>query len=94
MATEDTVSTIAKALGESDEIPMGQIGGVVRVLGEELSLKLLEQTREIETKGGMMLPDNSRRRSIGGEQTLPADEQTRHNGGSDDCQLQGEWSLR
>lgn len=66
MATEDTVSTIAKALGESDEIPMGQIGGVVRVLGEELSLKLLEQTREIETKGGMMLPDNSRRRSIGG----------------------------
>jgi hypothetical protein len=66
MATEETVSTIAKALGESDEIPMGQIAGVVRVLGEEPSLKLLEETREIESKGGMMLPDNSRRRSIGG----------------------------
>jgi hypothetical protein len=66
MATEETVSTIAKALGESDEIPLGQIAGVVRVLGEELSLKLLEETREIETKGGMMLPDNSRKRSIGG----------------------------
>lgn len=66
MATEETVSTIAKALGESDEIPLGQIGGVVRVLGEELSLKLLEETREIENKGGMMLPDNSRKRSIGG----------------------------
>jgi hypothetical protein len=66
MATEETVSTIAKALGESDEIPMGQISGVVRVLGEELSLKLLEETRQIEAKGGMMLPDNSRKRSIGG----------------------------
>jgi len=66
MATEETVSTIAKALGESDEIPMGQIAGVVRVLGEELSLKLLDETRDIESKGGMMLPDNSRKRSIGG----------------------------
>ncbi|HEV8550361.1 MAG TPA: hypothetical protein VGQ57_15060 [Polyangiaceae bacterium] len=66
MATEETVSTIAKALGESDEVPMGQISGVVRVLGEEQSLKLLDETKSIETKGGMMLPDNSRKRSIGG----------------------------
>ena len=66
MATEETVSTIAKALGETDEVPLGQIAGVVRVLGEEQSLKLLEETRSIESKGGMMLPDNSRKRSIGG----------------------------
>lgn len=66
MATEDTVSTIAKALGESDEIPVGQISGVVRSLGEELSLKLLEETQQIEAKGGMMLPDNSRKRTAGG----------------------------
>ena len=66
MATEDTVSTIAKALGESDEIPLGQIAGVVRALGEELSLKLLEETKQIEAKGGMMLPDNSRKRTPGG----------------------------
>jgi hypothetical protein len=66
MATEDTVSTIAKALGESDEVPLGQIAGVVRALGEAPSLKLLEETQHIESKGGMMLPDNSRKRSIGG----------------------------
>jgi hypothetical protein len=66
MATEDTVSTIAQALGESDEIPLGQISGVVRALGEELSRKLLEETLQIEAKGGMMLPDNSRKRTPGG----------------------------
>ena len=66
MATEETVSTIAKALGESDEIPLGQIGGVVKILGEELCLKLLSETQQIEAKGGMMLPDNSRKRTLGG----------------------------
>lgn len=66
MATEDTVSSIAKALGESDEVPLTQIDGVVRALGEETSLKLLEETKGIEAKGGMMLPDGSRRRSPGG----------------------------
>jgi hypothetical protein len=66
MATEDTVSSIAKALGETDEIPLAQITGVVSALGEEPSLKLLEETKGIEAKGGMMLPDGSRRRSPGG----------------------------
>lgn len=66
MATEETVSTIAKSLGESDELPVTQITGVVRALGEELSLKLLEETKQIESKGGMMLPDNSRKRTAGG----------------------------
>jgi hypothetical protein len=66
MATEETVSTIAKALGESDELPVTQITGVVRALGEELCLKLLEETKQIESKGGMMLPDNSRKRTPGG----------------------------
>lgn len=66
MATEDTVSSIAKALGETDEVPLTQIDGVVRALGEDQSLKLLEETKSIEAKGGMMLPDGSRKRSPGG----------------------------
>jgi hypothetical protein len=66
MATEQAVSTIANALGENDEIPLSQINGVVRALGEELSLKLLEETQQIQTTGGMMLPDNSRKRTAGG----------------------------
>ena len=66
MATEDTVNTIAKALGEVDEQPMTQITGVVKALGEEASLSLLEETKRIEAGGGMMLPDNSRKRTPGG----------------------------
>jgi hypothetical protein len=66
MATEDTVSAIAKALGETDEVPMGQIRGVVAALGEAEGQKLLDETRDVESKGGMMLPDGSRRRSPGG----------------------------
>ncbi len=66
MATEDTVNTIAKALGEVDEQPMTQITGVVKALGDETSLSLLEETKRIEASGGMMLPDNSRKRTPGG----------------------------
>jgi hypothetical protein len=66
MATEDTVNTIAKALGEVDEQPMTQITGVVKALGEDASLSLLEETKRIEAAGGMMLPDNSRKRTPGG----------------------------
>jgi PHAX RNA-binding domain len=66
MATEETVSTIAKALGESDEVPLFQIAGVVRVLGEETAQKLLAETQETEKNGGMMLPDGSRKRTLGG----------------------------
>lgn len=66
MATDETVSTIAKVLGESEEIPLSQIAGVVRALGEDTARTLLDETKEIEAKGGMMLPDNSRKRSAGG----------------------------
>jgi hypothetical protein len=66
MATEETVSTIAKALGETDEVPLFQITGVVRVLGEETAQKLLAETLETEKNGGMMLPDGSRKRTPGG----------------------------
>ncbi|HEV8247720.1 MAG TPA: phosphorylated adapter RNA export RNA-binding domain-containing protein [Polyangiaceae bacterium] len=66
MATEETVNTIAKALGEVEEQPTTQITGVVRVLGEQTSLGLLEETQRIEQSGGMLLPDGSRRRTPGG----------------------------
>ncbi|HET9957556.1 MAG TPA: phosphorylated adapter RNA export RNA-binding domain-containing protein [Polyangiaceae bacterium] len=66
MATEDTVSNIAKSLGEADEIPLTQIAGIVRVLGEEGALALLNETQEIEKGGGMLLADGTRRRSPGG----------------------------
>jgi len=66
MATEDTVSQIAKSLGEVEEIPLSQISGIVRVLGEEGALALLNETQEVEKGGGMLLADGTRRRSPGG----------------------------
>lgn len=66
MATEDTISNIAKALGEVEETPLAQITGVVRVLGEEGALSLLNETLELEKSGGMTLSDGTRRRSPGG----------------------------
>ena len=66
MATEETVNTIAKALGEVEEQPLTQITGVVRVLGDQTALALLEETQRIEQNGGMLLPDGSRRRTPGG----------------------------
>jgi hypothetical protein len=66
MSIEDTVSNIAKALGEVEEIPLTQIGGVVRVLGEDGALSLLKDTLDIEAKGGQLLADGTRRRSPGG----------------------------
>lgn len=66
MATEDTISHIAKSLGEVEETPLAQITGVVRVLGEDGALSLLNETLEIEKGGGMTLADGTRRRSPGG----------------------------
>jgi hypothetical protein len=66
MATEDTVSHIAKTLGEVEEIPLSQISGIVRVLGEEGAMALLIETQEVEKGGGMLLADGTRRRSPGG----------------------------
>lgn len=66
MATEDTVSHIAKTLGEVEEIPLSQISGIVRVLGEEGAMALLNETQEVEKGGGMLLADGTRRRSPGG----------------------------
>ncbi len=80
MATEDTISHIAKSLGEVEEIPLFQISGIVRVLGEDGALTLLAETSEIEKGGGMMLADGTRRRSPGGvffqlaRRKLPSDE--------------------
>jgi hypothetical protein len=66
MSTEDTVSLIAKALGEVEEIPLTQIAGVVRVLGDDVASSLLKETLDIEAKGGQLLADGTRRRSPGG----------------------------
>lgn len=66
MASEATIQTISKALGEADEGPLAQIQAVVDALGEETSLALLAETDRIEKAGGMERGDGKGRRSPGG----------------------------
>jgi hypothetical protein len=79
MASEQTINTIAKALGEADEGPLAQIKAVVDNLGEQACLTLLAETEKIEKAGGLMRGDGSGRRSPGGvffflaRQRLPRD---------------------
>ncbi len=62
----DTIQKIATALGETEEDPLKTIKRIVKVLGEERALALLEETLEIEARGGMTVDDGSRKRSPGG----------------------------
>ncbi|HYQ03256.1 MAG TPA: hypothetical protein VER96_31495 [Polyangiaceae bacterium] len=79
MASDQTINTIAKALGEADEGPLAQIKAVVDNLGEQACLTLLAETEKIEKAGGLMRGDGSGRRSAGGvffflaRQRLPRD---------------------
>jgi len=79
MASDQTINTIAKALGEADEGPLAQIKAVVDNLGEQACLTLLAETEKIEKAGGLMRGDGSGRRSPGGvffflaRQRLPRD---------------------
>ena len=79
MASDQTINTIAKALGEADEGPLAQIKAVVDNLGEQACLTLLAETDKIEKAGGLMRGDGSGRRSPGGvffflaRQRLPRD---------------------
>jgi len=65
-ATYQAAMHIANTLGEKEPGPRAQVARVVRVLGIERAQALYEQTLAVETAGGMMLPDGSRRRTPGG----------------------------
>jgi hypothetical protein len=57
---------IATELQETEKHPVWQISQLLNLCGLEFTRALLEETRQVEANGGMMLPDNSRRRTIGG----------------------------
>lgn len=66
MSKDHTVQTIVTALNETEDRPRSQIAAIVQVLGEEAALAVLVEANAIERNGGMMLPDQSRRRTPGG----------------------------
>ena len=57
---------LGRLLGERQHSVIGQIRRIIQLCGVEFAREMYAATVEIEANGGMMLPDNSRRRSRGG----------------------------
>jgi hypothetical protein len=57
---------LAEKLQETDEKPLRQIAMIFEHCGAEFAQAVYEETLQIEANGGMMLPDQSRRRTVGG----------------------------
>ncbi len=57
---------IAAQLGETERIPQQTIWRCVRTLGPERAQAFVAQALEVEANGGMMVPDGSRTRTLGG----------------------------
>jgi hypothetical protein len=66
MATDDVVTTITEALKETDELPRKQIAEIIEVLGPDVALSLLHETRRVQDEGGIEVRDGTRRRTDGG----------------------------
>jgi hypothetical protein len=66
MTANEVEQTIAEQLGETEPEPLQLLHKVVKKLGPEQALAFLKETQEIETQGGLLLPDGSRRRTPGG----------------------------
>src|SRR5436853_6328354 len=60
------IKELAELLGETELVPIKQISRVINICGVDFAREIYNATVEIEDKGGMMLPDNSRRRTKGG----------------------------
>jgi hypothetical protein len=57
---------IAETLGEREAQPFGQIRRILQTIGAERTQAFVAQALDIEAAGGMMLPDGSRKRTLGG----------------------------
>jgi hypothetical protein len=63
---DEQANQVAAYLNETNPKAGTQIHNLLEVAGPEFVQALLEETRAIEEQGGMMLPDGSRRRTVGG----------------------------
>jgi len=62
----ESAAEIAGDLGETEAQPRQSIVRVVRALGEKRTRAIVAHAQEIHDAGGMMVPDGSRRRTLGG----------------------------
>lgn len=63
---QEYAKELAELLGETEIVPVKQVRRVVHICGIDFARELYKETVEIEDRGGMMLTDNSRRRTMGG----------------------------
>jgi len=63
---KEYANELAVLLNETETVPMKQIRRVVHICGIDFAREIYKATAEIEDQGGMMLTDNSRRRTRGG----------------------------
>jgi len=61
-----TAATIAAQLGETNSVPRATIWRTVRTLGPDRAQAFVAQAQEVEANGGMLIPDGSRKRTVGG----------------------------
>ena len=67
MSEEKTLAeVIADTLDETQGPARRKIAQIVRVCGEDFARDIMAQTLEVQAQGGLMLPDESRKRTIGG----------------------------
>ena len=59
-------ATIAAQLGETAPTPRATIWRTVRTLGPERAQAFVAQALKVEANGGMLIPDGSRKRTLGG----------------------------
>jgi|GEM_PF-1207978 hypothetical protein len=59
-------AVIAERLGEEKDTAIDQIRRIIRWLGAKRTQEYVEESFRVEENGGMMLPDESRRRTLGG----------------------------
>ena len=62
----ELIKELATLLEETDPVPIKQIRRIVLICGADFAREMYKATEEVEAQGGMMLRDNSRRRTRGG----------------------------
>lgn len=63
---EAAVTIIAEMIDETQPAALAQIGRIVQHLGIAFAREILAETQRIESQGGMLIQDGSRRRTPGG----------------------------